>query len=142
MKKVNIDVEKLEEFDVSTALFYEDVWDDVFGAEQWSEDLCEAVGFIDHYAVRSIITENAIMFSPFFDQYEASDDRLFTTAKNILHGIDFCLARVLHERAEPEELSYLGKEEFQTFESEEGHLYVSVFISYDTRCVSAIFHTK
>lgn len=141
MKKVNIDVDKLNKFDVSTVLFYEDVWDDVFGADQWTEDLGEAVGFIDHHAVRSIISENAIIFFPFFSQYEQSDDRLFTTAKNILRGIDFCLARVLREQTEPDSLSVLEKEETQTFEYEEGHVYVSIFIDYDNRSVAAYFHT-
>lgn len=142
MKKVNIEVEKLNKFDVSTVLFYEEVWNDVFGADQWIEDLEEAVGFIDHNAVSSIISENAIIFSPFFQKYETSDDRLFTTAKNILRGIDFCLARVLREQTEPDSLSFLEKEELQTFLYDEGHVYVSIFIDYDNRRVAVYFHTK
>ena len=68
-------------------------------------------------------------------------DMIFTTAKNILRGIDFCLARVLREQTEPDSLSVLEKEETQTFEYEEGHVYVSIFIDYDNRSVAAYFHT-
>ena len=111
MEEVKINYYHNEKYDVATNLFYEDVWDNVFGAEEWVDDYEQAVGFVDGKAVRSVITDgNTMAFYPF----EIDDSRLsfmHKFADLILRAVEFCIARVFHECEEPSSIHEIRNSE-------------------------------
>lgn len=146
MKETRVNMSDLYEYDVTNnSLLYEDVLDNVFGAEDWTEDdaLGKAVGFVDHTAVMSEIDGNKISFSPFSDRDDDSTQAMFELGKNVLRAIEFCVARVFHNFEEPSEdsLSTLDDEDVQYFEDECG-MVVSICLDYEENEVTASFYMK
>lgn len=146
MKETKVNMSDLYEYDVvDGSLFYEDVLDDVFGAEDWTEDdsFGNAVGFVDHIAVRARIDDNKIIFSPFSDKDEDNTQVLFGLGKSILRGIEFCIARVFHNCEEPSDdsLSTLDDEDVQYFEDDCG-MVVAIHLNYEENEVIAAFYMK
>lgn len=111
MEEIKINWYHDEKYDVSTNLFYEDVWDDTFGVGDWVEDIGDAVGFIDHNPVHStIVGENVMKFYP----YERGNDvfaYMHKLADNILRAVEFCIARVFHECEEPSSIHEIRNSE-------------------------------
>lgn len=144
MRKLYIDGNELKNYEVlSGKLCYEDIFDDVYGAEDWVEDALDAVGFIDGTPVKATVLPNVIAFHPF-----PEDDRLermrtlFLSAKSILRSIEFCVARVMREEEEPSCLAILtDTDEAQYFEDECG-IVVCVCINYNENEVNVFFYTK
>lgn len=142
MKKVNIDVSKLKEFDVElNCLFYEDVWDDVFGAEDWTEDGCESVGFIDHDAAHSYFCENTITFEPFTGDDTNKEQLLYRMAKNIHRALGFCLARVMRGCEDPGDLCHFCDEEWSVYEDESGIIF-GILVSSEHEAINILFYCK
>ena len=104
MKQVEIDVRKINKYDVDTSLFVEDAWDDVFGAEKWAQNdnFDEAVGFVDGLPVHSDYSDNSISFHVLSLPEKSLKQRVLDLARGITMGIQYCVARALHECDEPE----------------------------------------
>lgn len=146
MKETKVSLSDLHEYDVvDGSLFYEDVLDDVFGAEDWTEDdaFGNAVGFVDHMAVRASINGNKITFSSFSDKDEDDAQVLFGLGKSVLRAVEFCVARVFHNYEEPSEdsLSTLDDEDVQYFEDECG-MVVAIHLNYEENEVIASFYMR
>lgn len=146
MKKVSVDVKELEEFDLfNNCIYYEDLWDDVFGAQEWTCDIEDAVGFIDHVAVYSSVNGNRMSFTPIQTRKDQnlSAERLLDTANGILRSIEFCIARIVCCEDEPKgTIARLGRnDEFCCFEHDDG-LIVAIYLARDENEIDVFFYCK
>ena len=146
MKKVNINVKELEKFDLfHNCIYYEDVWDDVFGAQEWTDDISDAVGFIGHTPVWSSALENYMSFVPikYSDDTSQGRENLQNIANNILRSIEFCIARVICCEDEPRGTiaSITRDDELCCFEHEDG-IVVAINIKYDENQIDVFFYCK
>lgn len=145
MKKVNINVKELQVFDLSNnCIRYEDLWDDVFGAEQWTEDVGDSVGYVDHIPVNSSVSENWMSFSPFYNTIfeQKNRENLLIVARNVFRSIQFCIERIVRGSMEPTgDFTFLCDEEVSCFEDKDG-IVVYIHIDYEKNNVNVFFYCK
>lgn len=140
MEEIKINQYHDQKYDVATNLFYEDVWDDVFGMEEWADNDDEAVGFVDGKAVRSVITEgNTIKFYP-FNKGDYVFSFMRTLADTILRAVEFCIARVFHECQEPSFIHEIRSSEHEINLGDDSGIAVRVF--FDDFAVYLSFFKK
>lgn len=140
MEEIKINQYYDKKYDVSTNLLYEDVWDDVFGVDDWVEDIGDAVGFIDHNPVHStIVGENVMKFYP----YERGNDAfsyMHKLADTILRSLEFCMARVFHGFEEPSSIHEIPNSKYELCLRDDSG--IAVKIHFDDFAVYLSFFEK
>lgn len=140
MEEIKINQYHDKKYDVDTNLFYQDVWDNVFGVDDWIEDIDDAVGFIDHNPVHStIVGKNVIKFYP----YERDNDvfaYMHRLADNILRAVEFCIARVFHDCEEPSSIHEIRSSEREIRLGDDGG--IAVMVHFDDFAVYLSFFEK
>lgn len=145
MKRIKVNEDELEEYDVTSGgndYIFEDIYDEVFGAEEWVEDSgsTDVVGFVSGEPVVCSTHNNAMSFAH-IRTHSANINKIasITLAKEILRRIGDALERVLRDVTD-ERCEYSTDDVVNgTFEDKSG---IVVKSDIDNSTVTMYFYQK
>lgn len=145
MKRIKVNEDELEEYDVTSGgndYIFEDIYDEVFGAEEWVEDSgsTDVVGFVSGEPVVCSTHNNSMSFAHIRTP-SANINKIasITLAKEILRRIGDALERVLRDVTD-ERCEYSTDDVVNgTFEDESG---IIVKSEIDNSTVTMYFYQK